>query len=90
MRSLHHVDTERGFTEGAHGSTLLSATVTDLLTPQLLQEVETQAILSQQKIQQTQGEINAKKREARLNQLTSNELATLSKDTNIYEGVGKM
>ncbi|ETN41724.1 uncharacterized protein HMPREF1541_03660 [Cyphellophora europaea CBS 101466] len=56
----------------------------------LLQEVETQALVSQQKIQQTQAEINAKKREARLNQLTSNELASLTKDTNVYEGVGKM
>lgn len=57
---------------------------------QLLQEVETQALVSQQKIQQTQAEINAKKRETRLNQLTSNELASLTPDTNVYEGVGKM
>jgi prefoldin subunit 1 len=56
----------------------------------LLQEVETQALISQQKITQTQAEIQAKKREARLNQLTSNELAALSKDTKVYEGVGKM
>ena len=57
---------------------------------QLLQEVETQALLSQQKIQQTQGEISNKKREARLNQLTSNELASFDKETKVYEGVGKM
>jgi len=57
---------------------------------QLLQEVETQALLSQQKISQAQAEINAKKRDARLNQLTSSELSQLSKDTNVYEGVGKM
>lgn len=57
---------------------------------QLLQEVETQALISQQKIGQTQTEIQAKKREARLNQLTSNELASLSQDTKVYEGVGKM
>lgn len=56
----------------------------------LLQEVETQAMVSQQKIQQTQGEISAKRRETRLNQLTSNELVGLPKDTNVYEGVGKM
>lgn len=55
-----------------------------------MQEVETQALVSQQKIQQTQGEINAKKRETRLNQLTSNELASLTSDTKVYEGVGKM
>ena len=57
---------------------------------QLLQEVETQALQSQQKIGQTQAEINAKKRDTRLNQLTSNELSSLSKTTNVYEGVGKM
>jgi len=57
---------------------------------QLLQEVETQALSSQQKISQTQAEINVKRRDARLNQLTSNELSQLSKETNVYEGVGKM
>lgn len=57
---------------------------------QLLQEVEVQAIQSQQKIAQTQGEINTKKRDARLNQLTSNELSSLPKDNPVYEGVGKM
>ncbi|KAK5059913.1 hypothetical protein LTR84_009796 [Exophiala bonariae] len=56
----------------------------------LLQEVETQALLSQQKITQTQAELGAKRRDARLNHLTSNELKSLSKDTNVYEGVGKM
>jgi prefoldin subunit 1 len=64
----------------------------DLLTTfiQLLQEVETQAVLSQQKITQTQAELSAKRRDGRLNQLTSNELKSLSKDTKVYEGVGKM
>ena len=47
-------------------------------------------MVSQQKIGQTQTEINAKKRESRLNQLTSHELASLPKDTKVYEGVGKM
>ncbi|KIW99939.1 uncharacterized protein Z518_10867 [Rhinocladiella mackenziei CBS 650.93] len=56
----------------------------------LLEEVETQAVISQQKITQTQAELNAKRRDARLNHLTSNELKSLSKDTNVYEGVGKM
>jgi hypothetical protein len=60
------------------------------LSSQLLQEVETQAVLSQQKITQTQAELSAKRRDARLNQLTSNELKALSKDTKVYEGVGKM
>jgi prefoldin subunit 1 len=57
---------------------------------QLLQEVEAQAVLSQQKITQTQAELATKRRDARLNQLTANELKTLPKDTNVYEGVGKM
>ena len=52
--------------------------------------MEVQAIQSQQKIAQTQTEINAKKREARLNQLTSTEISTLPKDNPVYEGVGKM
>ncbi|RMZ75940.1 hypothetical protein DV738_g5242, partial [Chaetothyriales sp. CBS 135597] len=56
----------------------------------LLQEVETQALISQQKIAQTQAEIQAKKREARLNQLTADELTSLPSGTRVYEGVGKM
>jgi prefoldin subunit 1 len=47
-------------------------------------------VLSQQKITQTQAELSAKRRDARLNQLTYNELKSLSKDTKVYEGVGKM
>lgn len=56
----------------------------------LLQEVEVQALQSQQKIAQTQAEINVKKRDARLNQLTSSEITSLPKDNPVYEGVGKM
>lgn len=61
-----------------------------LTVVQLLQEVETQAVLSQQKITQTQAELSAKRRDTRLNLLTANELKSLSKDTKTYEGVGKM
>lgn len=61
-----------------------------LTVVQLLQEVETQAVLSQQKITQTQAELSAKRRDSRLNLLTANELKSLSKDTKTYEGVGKM
>jgi prefoldin subunit 1 len=57
---------------------------------QLLQEVESQAITSQQQISQTQAEINAKKRDARLNDLTSKELSQLPKPAKAYEGIGKM
>lgn len=62
----------------------------NLTFPQLLQEVETQAILSQQQINQTQVEINSKKRDARLNNLTSKELSQLTQPAKVYEGVGKM
>lgn len=56
----------------------------------LLQEVEVQSLQSQQQIAQTQAEIGARKREARLNQLTSTELSSLPKENPVYEGVGKM
>jgi chaperonin cofactor prefoldin len=58
--------------------------------PQLLQEVESQAVLSQQQISQTHAEINSKKRDARLNDLTSKELSQLARPATVYEGVGKM
>jgi hypothetical protein len=47
-------------------------------------------MISQQKISQTKAEINSKQRDARLNQLTANELSQLSKPAKVYEGVGKM
>ncbi|KAK5079209.1 hypothetical protein LTR51_001404 [Lithohypha guttulata] len=56
----------------------------------LLEEVQVQSIQSQQQIAQTQAEINARKRETRLNQLTSTEISSLPKDNPVYEGVGKM
>ena len=57
---------------------------------QLLQEVETQAALSQQQISQTQSLISTRRRDARLNQLTSTEISQLPATTPIYEGVGRM
>ena len=57
---------------------------------QLLHEVESQAVLSQQQISQTHAEINSKKRDARLNDLTSEELGQLARPAKVYEGVGKM
>ena len=57
---------------------------------QLLHEVESQAVLSQQQINQTHAEINSKKRDARLNDLTSEELGQLARPAKVYEGVGKM
>ena len=57
---------------------------------QLLQEVEVQAIQSQQQINVVKAQIQSKQRESRLNTLTTNELKSLSNETKIYEGVGKM
>ncbi|KAF2842446.1 prefoldin subunit 1 [Patellaria atrata CBS 101060] len=56
----------------------------------LLQEIEQKAAFSQQQIQIVKAQIAAKNRESRMVQLTSSELNTLPKDTNVYEGVGKM
>ncbi|KAI5309413.1 hypothetical protein KEM55_003283 [Ascosphaera atra] len=56
----------------------------------LVQEIETQAVKSQQEIAVVKGALAAKQRQLRLSQLTSKELNDLPKDTNVYEGVGKM
>ncbi|KAI8629299.1 Prefoldin beta-like protein [Xylariaceae sp. FL1651] len=56
----------------------------------LLREVETQAIASQQQIALTRTQQASKQREMRMAQLTRTELSSLSPDTNVYEGVGKM
>jgi prefoldin subunit 1 len=58
--------------------------------PQLLQEIETRAIASQQQISLTKSQITAKQRDVRMLQLTSKELSELPADTGVYEGVGKM
>jgi Prefoldin subunit. len=57
---------------------------------QLVQEIESRAIVSQQQIGIVKAQIGAKQRDIRLLELTSSELGALSKDTNVYEGVGKM
>ncbi|KZZ97760.1 KE2 family protein [Ascosphaera apis ARSEF 7405] len=56
----------------------------------LVQEIEAQAIKSQQDIAIVKASIAAKQRELRLSQLTSKELSDLPATTNVYEGVGKM
>ncbi|TGJ85992.1 hypothetical protein E0Z10_g2731 [Xylaria hypoxylon] len=56
----------------------------------LLREVETQAIASQQQIAVTRTQQAAKQREMRMAQLTRTEISSLPADTNVYEGVGKM
>jgi prefoldin subunit 1 len=56
----------------------------------LLQEIEARAISSQQQIGVTKAQITAKQKNIRLLELTSKEIGSLSKDTTVYEGVGKM
>ena len=58
--------------------------------PQILQEIETRAIASQQQIGITKAQITTKQRDLRMLQLTSKELADLPSQTPVYEGVGKM
>jgi hypothetical protein len=57
---------------------------------QLVQEIETQAIQSQQQISLVRSQIASKQREIRILELTSKEVGDLPSSTNIYEGVGKM
>jgi hypothetical protein len=61
-----------------------------LTTSQLLQEIETRAMASQQQIGLTKAQMTAKQREIRMLQLTSKELSELPSATPVYEGVGKM
>lgn len=56
----------------------------------LVQEIETRAIQAQQQINIVKTQISSKQRDVRLLQLTSNEVGQLPKNTNVYEGVGKM
>ncbi|KAN0069772.1 Prefoldin [Elaphomyces granulatus] len=56
----------------------------------LVQEIETRAITAQQQINVVKAQISAKQRDLRLLQLTSKEIGSLPKNTNVYEGVGKM
>ncbi|OKL60222.1 hypothetical protein UA08_04624 [Talaromyces atroroseus] len=56
----------------------------------LVQEIESRAIVAQQQINIVKTQISTKQRDVRLLQLTSSELSTIPKETNVYEGVGKM
>lgn len=57
---------------------------------QLVQEIETQALVAQQQIGLARGQMASKQREQRLVKLTLNEMASLPDDAVVYEGVGKM
>ena len=55
-----------------------------------MQEIESQAISAQRDISVVKGALTTKQRDIRLVELTTSEVKQLSKDTKIYEGVGKM
>ncbi|KAL8929805.1 MAG: hypothetical protein Q9208_000949 [Pyrenodesmia sp. 3 TL-2023] len=56
----------------------------------LVQEIETQAINAQREINVVKTSIISRQRDIRMLELTSTEIKQLSKDTKVYEGVGKM
>jgi hypothetical protein len=60
------------------------------MTIQLVQEIETQALVAQQQIGLARGQMASKQREQRLVKLTLSEMASLPDDAVVYEGVGKM
>ena len=57
---------------------------------QLVHEIESQAVVAQQQIGLTRSQMTAKQRDQRLTSLTLNEIADLTDDAVVYEGVGKM
>jgi len=57
---------------------------------QLAREIEAQAAVAQQQIGLARTQMTSKQREQRLVRLTLSELAGLSDDAVVYEGVGKM
>ncbi|MCJ1223669.1 hypothetical protein MMC12_000312 [Toensbergia leucococca] len=56
----------------------------------LVQEIEAQAISAQREINIVKNTVSTKQRDVRMLELTTTELKQLPKDTNVYEGVGKM
>lgn len=84
-----HVHSERGPAEGELPQCALPA-APFLTSRKLLQEIEQKAAFSQQQITIVKAQMAAKAREQRMLQLTSSEVDSLPKDTNVYEGVGKM
>lgn len=69
---------------------ILKLGVTPLMSTQLAQEIESQALSAQRQINIVKSAITAKQRDIRMLELTSTEVKQLSKDTKVYQGVGKM
>ncbi len=64
--------------------------LTPLTRIQLAQEIESQALSAQREINIVKTAVAAKQRDIRMLELTSTEVRQLSKDTKVYQGVGKM
>ncbi|KAF3917119.1 hypothetical protein ABW20_dc0106290 [Dactylellina cionopaga] len=64
--------------------------ISNVALQKVLQEIEAQAILSQQQLAVVKSQITSKQRDSRLLQLTEAELNSLPPSTKLYEGVGKM
>lgn len=56
----------------------------------LVEEIESQAISAQREISLVKTAVSTKQRDIRMLELTGSEVKQLSKDTRVYEGVGKM
>ena len=61
-----------------------------LTSSQLVEEIESQAISAQREISLVKAAVSTKQRDIRMLELTGSEVKQLSKDTKVYEGVGKM
>lgn len=57
---------------------------------QLYGEIQTQALKTQQELALGRSQQAAKQREMRITQLTLSEMASLTPETPVYEGVGRM
>jgi prefoldin subunit 1 len=56
----------------------------------VLKEIESKATFSAQQLQIVRGQITSKQREKRMLELSQKELASIPKETPVYDGVGKM
>ena len=82
-----HVYSQRSSSEGLNTMPRRS---TDADSPKLVQEIESQAVSAQRDISTAKAAASSKKRDIRMLELTSSEVKELSRDTKVYEGVGKM
>ncbi|WOO82143.1 Prefoldin subunit 1 [Vanrija pseudolonga] len=66
--------------------------VTPLTPPQILQQIQTQAVTAQRQHSLVRAQIQSKEKERKILDLTVRELATVPKsdDTRMFRGVGKM